>query len=219
METAVAAGYRHFDTAAQYENETELGRALRASNLKRDDYFLTTKIWYTEATKDAFRKATEESLERLDVGPVDLLLFHWPLTEMPLEETVAALCAARKDGLARHIRVSNFPIRLLERAIALADAPITVNQCECHPYFPQDGLRAFCKEKGVAFMAHSPIGSGKLGEDPVLQALARTHARQKRGAGDPALASATGQHRHSAFQQREPLGCKLGLTQRPPPTG
>lgn len=88
VETAVAAGYRHFDTAARYENETELGEALRASDLKRDDYFLTTKVWYTNAAKDDFRKAAEDSLDRLGVGPVDLLLFHWPSPEVPLEETM-----------------------------------------------------------------------------------------------------------------------------------
>lgn len=177
VEAAVNAGYRHFDTAARYENEIELGTALRASKLVRDDYFLTTKVWYTEATTDAFRKAAEQSLERLNVGPVDLLLFHWPSPDVPLADTIRALSAAKADGLAHHIGVSNFPIALLDRAIELADTPIITNQCECHAYFQQNALRKHCAEKNVAFTAYSPIGRGTQAQDPVLQSIAQAHGK------------------------------------------
>lgn len=174
IEAAVASGYRHFDTAAFYDNEPEVGAALRASALPRDDYFLTTKVWYTEARADDLRRAAEASVERLGIGAVDLLLLHWPSPEVPLEETIEALCAARRDGLTRHIGVSNFPPSLLERALKATSEPIVANQCECHPQFGQAALKKFCADRDVAFVAYTPIGSGKLLDAPVITDIART---------------------------------------------
>ncbi|MFD2174747.1 aldo/keto reductase [Rhodobacter lacus] len=175
--TAVAAGYRHFDTAAYYDNETDVGHALRATGLARDSYFLTTKVWYTELGRDALRKAAEASVERLGLGAVDLLLLHWPNPEIPLAETMKALCAAKRDGLAKHIGVSNFPISLLKQALALTSEPIVANQCECHPRLNQKPLKNFCDDNDIAFVAYSPIGSGKLTEHPVLSGIAATHGK------------------------------------------
>ncbi len=174
---AVEAGYRHFDTAPRYENEAEVGRAIRATGIARDDVFVTTKVWYTELAAAAFRASAEASVERLGLGPVDLLLVHWPNPEVPLEETIGALCEARRAGLARHVGVANFPISLLEKTLALADEPIVANQCEHHPRLDQSKLIAFCRSRGIAFVSYAPIGSGRLLEDPVIGAIARRLGR------------------------------------------
>jgi diketogulonate reductase-like aldo/keto reductase len=174
---AAEAGYRHFDTAPRYENESEVGHALRATGLARDAYFLTTKVWYTELSAAALRASAEASLDRLGLGPVDLLLVHWPNPEVPLEETIGALCEAHRAGLARHVGVSNFPAALLERAIALADVPLVADQCEYHPRLDQTPLLDCCRRNGVAFVAYAPIGSGRLIADPSIRAIAERHHR------------------------------------------
>lgn len=172
IETAAASGYRHFDTAPRYGNEAGVGAGLRATGLPRESYFLTTKVWHTELKADALRRSAETSVETLGLGPVDLLLVHWPNPEVPLAETIGALCQAKRDGLTRHIGVSNFPARLLGEALALADEPIVANQCECHPRFAQRPLKTYCEERGVAFVAYAPIGSGNLIADPEIGAIA-----------------------------------------------
>jgi diketogulonate reductase-like aldo/keto reductase len=177
VEAAARAGYRHFDTAPRYENEAEVGAALRGTGLARDDYFLTTKVWHTDLKADALRASAERSVETLALGPVDLLLVHWPDPEVPLTETIGALVQAKRDGLARHIGVSNFPVRLMEQAIAIAGEPLVANQCECHPRLDQSALIEACRRNGVAFVAYAPIGSGNLLADPEIGAVARTHGK------------------------------------------
>ncbi len=177
VEAAAAAGYRHFDTAPRYENEAELGAALRATRLRRDDYFLTTKVWHTELSADALLRSAEASIERLNLDVPDLLLVHWPNPDVALEETIGALCAARRKGFTRHIGVSNFPASLLERALAIADEPLVVNQCEHHPRLDQSALIAFCRAHDIAFVGYAPIGSGRLLEDPAIGSIARAHGK------------------------------------------
>lgn len=177
VEAATDAGYRHFDTAPRYENEAELGAALRRTGLPRDSYFLTTKVWFTEASAPAFLASAEASLRRLGTDQVDLLLIHWPSPDVPLAETVGALCEAAARGYTRHIGVANFPARLLERAIELADRPLVANQCEYHPRLDQSAVIETCRRHGVAFVSYSPIGSGHLLDEPVIGAIARDHGK------------------------------------------
>lgn len=177
IDAAAKAGYRHFDTAPRYENEAGVGAGLRGTGLARDDYFLTTKVWHTELRADAFRASAERSVETLGLGPVDLLLIHWPDPAVPLAETIGALCQAKRDGLTRHIGVSNFPARLLDQAVALADEPLVANQCEYHPRLDQSVVRAACARHGLAFVAYAPIGSGRLLEDPTIGAIAASHGK------------------------------------------
>ncbi|MBL4916765.1 aldo/keto reductase [Szabonella alba] len=177
VEAAAKAGYHHFDTAPRYENEAEVGAALRGTGLARDDYFLTTKVWHTELRADALRASAERSVETLGLGPVDLLLIHWPDPTVPLAETIGALVQAKRDGLARHIGVSNFPLRLMEQAIALSEEPLVANQCECHPRLDQSGLIDACRRYGLAFVAYAPIGSGNLLADPDIGAVAVAHGK------------------------------------------
>lgn len=177
VETAAEAGYRHFDTAQRYENEAELGAALRATSLPRDSYFLTTKVWYTDLAAPALLASAEASLEKLGVGEVDLLLVHWPSPDVPLAETMGAMCEAQRRGYTRHIGVSNFSAKLMERAIALADLPLVANQCEYHPRLDQSGLIETCRQHDMAFVAYAPIGSGRLLADPVIAEIAAANER------------------------------------------
>ncbi|MEC5409617.1 aldo/keto reductase [Paraburkholderia sp. MPAMCS5] len=178
VRAALAAGYRHIDTAARYENEQAVGQALAASGLPRDEVFVTTKVWHTELRAADFKHAAEASVARLGLDHVDLLLVHWPNAEVPLEETIGALCDAQRRGLTQHIGVSNFPVALLDRAVALASVPLVANQCEYHPYLDQTKVLDACRRHGIAMIAHTPLGSGKLLADPVIAEIAREHARQ-----------------------------------------
>lgn len=177
IEAAAQAGYRHFDTAPRYENEAGVGAALRGTGLARGDYFLTTKVWHTDLTADALLASAERSVETLGLGAVDLLLIHWPNPDVPLAETVGALCRAKQQGLTRHIGVSNFPARLVDQAVALSDEPLVANQCEYHPRIDQSAVIETCRRHGMAFVAYAPIGSGHLLADPTIGTIASAHGK------------------------------------------
>lgn len=174
---AIESGYRHIDTAARYENEEAVGAGIRASGLPRDELFVTTKVWHSELKADDFRRSVEGSLERLGLSHVDLLLIHWPNADIPLSETLGALNEAKRQGLARHIGVSNFTARLVREAARLSREPLVVNQCEYHPYFDQTKVREACRENGLAFTSYCPLGRGDLVNDPVIQAIAAQHGK------------------------------------------
>src|SRR6201981_3717497 len=114
VEQALKLGYRHIDTAQVYENEREVGEGLRASGVKRNDVFVTTKIWTSHFAPHELERSAKESLVRLRLTEVDLLLLHWPNPHVPLAETLGALAHAKRLGLARHIGVSNFTVALIE---------------------------------------------------------------------------------------------------------
>ena len=113
---ALAAGYRHLDTARSYGNEREVGEAVRSSGIARDEVFVTTKVWPDRLRAADLRRSAEESAGALGLGPVDLFLIHWPNPSVPLRETLAALAAVKREGLARHVGLSNFSRALLARA-------------------------------------------------------------------------------------------------------
>lgn len=177
VKAAVEAGCRHFDTAARYENEADLGAILRDLDLPRDEVFVTTKVWHTDLAPDDFHASAEASLKRLGLDHVDLLLIHWPSPDVPLADTVGALCEVARRGLTRHIGVANFPPRLLRQAISAADLPIIANQCEYHPRLDQSALLETCRENDVTFVAYSPLGSGNLLADPEIAEIAAAHGR------------------------------------------
>jgi diketogulonate reductase-like aldo/keto reductase len=175
--TALACGYRHLDTARMYGNEREVGQALRASGLARDDVFVTTKVWRDDISAGALERSAEASVKDIGVGPVDLLLIHWPNAAIPLRESIAALCNARRQGLAKYIGVSNFPVALLDEAMALATEPLVANQCEYHPRLDQDVVIAACRRHGLAFVSYSPLGRGGYADEPTVAAIARRLGR------------------------------------------
>lgn len=174
VHAALEAGYRHIDTAAIYGNEDAVGEAIRTHVTPRDDIFLTTKVWQSDVCEGRLQRSAEESLKRLKVDQVDLLLIHWPNHGVPLAEQIRALCDARKRGLTRHVGVSNFPPRYVEAAVALADEPIVTNQVEHHPWLDQSRLLAICARLGVAMTSYTPLGKARMLADPAIAEIAET---------------------------------------------
>ena len=140
VEDALAIGYRHLDTARAYGNEEHVGRGIAAAGVPRNEFFLTTKIWREEYAPDDLRRAAEDSLAKLQVEGLDLLLLHWPNDDFPLEETLGALIGLRDEGLIKHLGVSNFPATMLREALGIA--PIFTDQVEFHPFLGQDEIVA-----------------------------------------------------------------------------
>ena len=174
---ALAAGYRHLDTAAMYGNEREVGAALRASGVAREAVFVTTKVWRDDIGPGDLERSAEASLKRLGLDHVDLLLIHWPNEAVPLADSTAALCRAKRSGLARHVGVSNYTVSLLGEARRHASEPLSCNQVEYHPYLAQPRLRAACAEAGIALAAYSPLGRSNVLRDPTLREIADRHGR------------------------------------------
>jgi diketogulonate reductase-like aldo/keto reductase len=174
---ALGRGYRHLDTAQMYGNEREVGEGLRASGVKRDDVFVTTKVWHDRLRAGDLERSVDESLERLMLSAVDLLLIHWPNPAVPLAETLGALRKVKRAGLTRHIGVANFTIAMLDEAVRLADEPLVTNQIEVHPFLDQTKLIAACRRHGVAVTAYCPIARGKASGDDVLGRIGQAHRK------------------------------------------
>ncbi len=176
VETALELGYRHIDTAHIYNNEQEVGDAIAASAIPREDIFLTTKIWTDSFADGDLQRAAETSVRKLG-GPVDLLLLHWPKPHVPLNETIDALNAVKASGLTRGIGLSNFPSNLLKEAAQLSEAPLITDQVEYHPYLSQQTVLQTLRDMGGALTAWSPIAQGRVVKDPVLNAIGAAHGK------------------------------------------
>jgi 2,5-diketo-D-gluconate reductase A len=178
VEDALAAGYRHIDTAAAYRNERGVAAALAASGLKRDEVFVTTKLWNPAQGFDSTLAAFERSTEELDTDHVDLYLIHWPVpTEGRFLDTWRAFERIKAEGGARSIGVSNFRIPDLERLEREAEQMPTVNQIELHPLLQQGELRAWHVEHGIATESWSPLAQGEVLKDDTLVTIAAHHGR------------------------------------------
>jgi diketogulonate reductase-like aldo/keto reductase len=184
VDCALGTGYRHVDTAAMYDNERDVGRAIRASSVPREEIFLTTKVWPDCAGDGALQRSVEVSLKRLGLGHADLVLIHWPSPHTPVAETMRALCDVKARGLARHIGVSNFTAPLLDEAVACSDEPIVTNQVEYHPFLDQLAVLEACRRHGVSLTAYSPLAKGSVFDDAVLSEIGRAHGKS---AGQVAL--------------------------------
>jgi len=174
---ALDAGYRHIDTAAMYGNEAEVGEAIRNHAKPRDQVFVTTKVPSSELANGRLQKSAEESLKRLQLDQVDLLLIHWPSRSVPFREQVLALCDAKRRGLSRHIGVSNFTPKFLEEAVAIANEPIVTNQVEHHPWLDQRDLMATARRLGVSITSYSPLGRARLLDEPAIVEIARAKGK------------------------------------------
>ena len=177
VEQALRLGYRHIDTAEMYDNEREVGEGLRGSGVKRDEVFLTTKVWPSHFSPRELERSAKESLVRLRVTAVDLLLLHWPNPQIPLSETLPALCKLKRMGLARHIGVSNFTVALIEEAVKIAEEPLVCDQVEMHVFLDQSKVVAACRQRGMATVAYSPIARGGVKNDQVLARIGKTHGK------------------------------------------
>lgn len=174
---AIQAGYRHIDTAAGYQNEGGVGRAVKAAGIPREDLFITTKLANGDQGFDAAQAALEASLDKLGTEYVDLYLIHWASPQRGLYlESWKALIELQKQGRARSIGVSNFPIAQLEEIIAETGVVPVMHQIELHPAFQQRELRAFHADKGILTEAWSPLGQGgDILQDPVITGIAEAH--------------------------------------------
>ncbi|MDX6622972.1 MAG: 2,5-diketo-D-gluconate reductase [Solirubrobacterales bacterium] len=178
VEEALAAGYRHIDTAAAYRNESGVGAALAATGIPRGEIFVTTKLWNSEQGFDSTLRAHGESLERLGLETVDLYLIHWPMPdEGRYLDTWRAFERIRGEGGARSIGVSNFRVEDLERLREEAELQPTINQIELHPLLQQAALRAWHAEHAVATEAWSPLAQGEALAEPAIVAIAEHHGR------------------------------------------
>src|SRR5262245_32839893 len=177
VEQALRLGYRHIDTAEMYDNEREVGEGLRASGVKRNEAFIATKVWPSHFAPRELERSAKDSLVRLRLSEVDLLLLHWPNPNIPLSETLGALCKVKRLGLARHIGVSNFTVAMIEEAVALADEPLVCNQIEVHAFLDQTKVIAACRRHGLAVVAYSPIARGGVKNDTVLARIAKAHGK------------------------------------------
>ncbi len=187
VKDAIYAGYRHIDTAAAYGNEEAIGEALAEifdkGEIFREDVFITSKVWNDSHAEGQVRPALEESLKKLKLDYLDLYLIHWPVAfkhgvdspkkpddyltpeEAPIIETWKQMEKAKKDGLARHIGVSNFSDIKLKDLIAKATIKPEMNQVELHPLLQQDDLLKYCKSENIHITAYSPLGSGDRSEN------------------------------------------------------
>lgn len=174
VSAALEAGYRHIDTAQMYRNEEAVGRAIADSPVDRDEVFLTTKVPPDEAAPADVERSHQESLQRLGVDHVDLLLLHWPSEHVaPLEATMEAFTDLREREMTRHIGVSNFPSAMLQRAFDLA--PIVNDQVEHHPYLSVDRIIEVLDSNGGFLTAYSPLAKGAVLDDPVLTEIGEVH--------------------------------------------
>ncbi len=174
---ALKAGYRHIDTAQMYANEAEVGEAIAHSGVPCDEVFLTTKVWPDNFGEGPLQQSVEESLTKLRVDAVDLLLLHWPKFDRPLDETVRALNAVQRAGLARHIGVSNFTSALLKDAWSVTEVPLANNQVEYHPYLDQTPVLDVVRDRGMTLTAYMPNARGKVFEDDTLRAIGAPHGK------------------------------------------
>lgn len=175
---ALAAGYRLIDTASVYGNEEAVGRAVAASGVPREELFITTKLATADQGFQASQDAVKVSLERLGLDYVDLYLIHWPAEQNgKYVDAWGGLLRIQEDGLAKSIGVSNFTAEHLSNIIDLSYFTPAVNQIELHPLLNQAELRAVHAEYSIITEAYSPLGVGKLLENPTIATVAAAHGK------------------------------------------
>jgi 2,5-diketo-D-gluconate reductase B len=178
LPAALAAGFRHVDTAQIYKNEAAVGEALEESGVPRSEIFLTTKVWVTNFAPDAFLASVEDSLKKLRTDHVDLLLLHWPGgSEVPHAEQIESLNEVQRRGWTRHVGVSNYNVAQMADAIRRSPAKIATNQVEYHPWLDQSKLLAAARAAGVSVTAYYAMADGKSARDPVLAEIGRAHGK------------------------------------------
>lgn len=178
VKTALDIGYRSIDTAAIYANEVGVGKGIRASGVNRADIFVATKLWNDSHGHDFTKTAFQESLEKLGLEYVDLYMIHWPVPkENHYVDAWETMIQLRDEGLAKSIGVCNFNIDHLQKLLDKTGVTPVVNQIELHPHFQQSELRAFHAEQDIITEAWSPLGSGRLLDEPTITSIAHKHTR------------------------------------------
>ena len=174
---ALQHGFCHIDTAQMYRNEADVGAAIRASGIPRNEVFVTTKVWVRNYARSHFAVSVDESLKKLRTDRVDLLLVHWPRGGAPVEEQIDGLNRAVESGKARHIGVSNYNADMLRKASAASRFPLVTNQVEFHPFLDQDILLRQVASSGISLIAYCGMAVGRVFETPLLKDIAARHRR------------------------------------------
>ena len=171
---ALELGYRHIDTAWVYDNQEEIGQAIKESKIAREKLFITSKVWRDNLHYLDVLEQFQETLEKLQTDYLDLYLIHWPHAHIPMRETFKALHELQQQGKIRNLGVSNFTIQHLEEA-QKHSKKIAINQVEYHPYLNQEALLEYCNKNKIKVTAYSPLGRGKILNDKTLTSIAHQH--------------------------------------------
>ncbi len=174
VSAALEFGYRMIDTAAFYQNEAGVGRSVKQSGIKRDDIFITTKVWNDDHGYDETLRAFEKSMEQLQLDYLDLYLIHWPI-QGKYKETWRAMERLYDEKAIRAIGVSNFHVHHLERLMTTANVKPMVNQIEYHPHLTQKEVKAFCEKEQIRMEAWSPLKKGRLFDEATIVELAKKY--------------------------------------------
>ncbi|MBU3022521.1 2,5-didehydrogluconate reductase DkgB [Aestuariibacter sp. A3R04] len=175
---ALDVGFRHIDTAQFYGNEEQIGDAIQTSGVARETLFVTTKVWHENLEQGTFIPSVHESLSKLKLAYVDLLLIHWPSPKdnIPMSNYLSLLKQVKQDGLTRHIGVSNFTMAQIDEAESiLGKGEILTNQIELHPFMQNRQVVEHCKERGISVTAYMPFAVGKVMKDETLIAIAKQY--------------------------------------------
>jgi 2,5-diketo-D-gluconate reductase B len=174
---ALQKGFRHIDTAQMYGNEADVGAAIRASGVPRNEVFVTTKVWVGNYSRQRFMASVDESLRNLKSDYIDLLLVHWPRGGAPIEEQIESLNRAADSGKVRHIGVSNYNAAMMRQAAALSTRPIVTNQVEYHPFLDQSAVLRQVASSASSLMAYCGMAVDRVFETPLLKDIAAQHGR------------------------------------------
>ena len=174
---ALQRGFRHIDTAQMYQNEADVGVAIRASGVPRDAIFVTTKVWVGNYIRQRFMASVDESLRRLQTNHIDLLLVHWPRGGAPLEDQIEGLNRAVDSGKVRYIGVSNYNAAMMRAAAALSTRPLVTNQVEYHPFLDQTAVLQQVASGGSSLMAYCGMAVGRVFDTQQLKDMAARHGR------------------------------------------
>jgi 2,5-diketo-D-gluconate reductase B len=175
VESALALGYRHIDTAKMYDNEAAVGAAISVSGVARRDLFVTTKVWRDALAPEVLRREFDISLTKLGLDYVDLDMVHWPSAEMNLAATIEALMALREGGRARAIGVCNFNMPMIRYVVEDIGAPIAALQVEYHPFLAQSEMLTYLRGRGISLTAYAPLAQGRAAADPTLAGIGEKH--------------------------------------------
>jgi 2,5-diketo-D-gluconate reductase B len=175
VESALALGYRHIDTAEMYGNEDAIGAAIAAAGIARGNLHVTTKVWNENLAPEAIRRAFDTSLKKLRLDHVDLYLVHWPASNMNLPAMFDTLLRLKEEGRTRAIGVANFNVALLKTVVEEIKAPIACNQVEYHVMLDQTRLRKYLAAKAIPLVAYCPLAQGRAASDDTLAAIGRKH--------------------------------------------